>query len=151
MNCLKNSGGGGYHFVGEEVDSAWFDRYLSARNNSVRCAIIDEKTDRLVGCVYLLNIDRINLSAEFHIMIGNVSDRGKGAGTFAINKMIHHAFYDLNLRRLTLEVLEKNINAIGLYTKVGFIQEGMKREAVYKNGAYHNEIIMGLLRKTYKG
>lgn len=149
MNCLKNSGGG-YHFVGEEVDFAWFDQYLSTRNNSVRCAIIDEEMDKLVGCVYLLNIDRINLSAEFHIMIGNVADRGKGAGTYAINKMIHHAFDDLNLRRLTLEVLENNIDAIRLYTKVGFIQEGIKCEAVYKNGAYYNEIIMGLLRKDYK-
>lgn len=142
-------GSGGYHYVGEEVDEAWFDRYLNLRERAVRCAIVEDETDRLMGCTYLLNIDRTNMCAEFHIMIGNADDRGKGAGTFAIEKMLHHAFMDLNLHRLTLDVLEDNVAAIKLYTHAGFVKEGVKREAVYKNGSYHNEIFMSLLHDEY--
>lgn len=141
--------GGGFHYVNEEVDMEWFEKYLQTRDSSIRCVILNEETKHVIGCTYLLNINWVNRNAEFHIMIGDTDARKKGAGTFAMKKMIHHAFYDLNLHRLTLEVLEKNTAAIHLYTKEGFIREGMKREVVYKNGQYLNCVIMGLLREEY--
>ena len=144
-NCQKILGGG-TRFVNSEVDNAWYERYLNARGNSVRCAIADEN-DVILGCVYLLNIDSINLCADLHIMIGNEEYRGKGIGTFAVSSMVNHAFFNLNLRRLQLEVLDYNTVAQRLYAKVGFIEEGRKRKAVFKNGHYVDE--MGLLRDDY--
>lgn len=82
---------GGYRFINYEVDEAWFNRYLQSRSNSVRCAIIDDN-DQIVGCVYLLNIDNINLCADVHIMIGDKDNRGKGIGTFALHSIVNHAF-----------------------------------------------------------
>ncbi len=114
----------------------------------MRCAIVDEN-DVIVGCVNLLNIDNINLCAELHIMIGSESDRGKGIGTFAVSTIIDHAFFNLNLRRLQLEVLEYNQVAQKLYKKIGFVEEGKKRKAVFKDGEYVDELIMGLLRDEY--
>lgn len=139
---------GGTRFVNSEVDNAWYDNYLSSRSNSVRCAIVDEN-DVIVGCVYLLNIDYINLCADLHIMIGNEDNRGKGIGTFAVTSIVNHAFYNLNLRRLQLEVLEYNQVAQKLYAKIGFVEEGRKRKAVFKDGQYVDELIMGLLRDDY--
>ena len=146
---LSKKLGGGYRFVSSSIDNAWYDRYLNSRENSVRCAIVDDN-DSILGCVYLLNIDNINLSADLHIMIGKEEYRGKGVGTFAIRTMISHAFFNLNLRRIQLGVLENNIIAINLYKKVGFIEEGRKRKAIYKNGRYIDELVMGLLREEYK-
>lgn len=145
---LSKKLGGVYRFVNSDVDNAWYDRYLDSRNNSVRCSIVDEN-DIIVGCVYLLNIDTINRSGELHIMIGNKVNRGKGIGTFAVSSIIDHAFQDLNLRRLQLEVLESNEIAQKLYRKMGFVEEGRKRKAVFKDGQYVDEIIMGLLRDDY--
>lgn len=82
-------------------------------------------------------------------MIGNEEYRGKGIGTFAVSSMAYHAFFNLNLRRLQLEVLDYNTVAQRLYAKVGLIEEGRKRKAVFKNGHYVDEIIMGLLRDGY--
>lgn len=104
---------GGYRFIGEEVDCAWFDCYLQSRNNSVRLTVVDEN-DVIVGCVYLLNIDNINLSADLHIMIGEKENRGKGIGSYAVKALVEHAFYNLNLRRIQLEVLEYNTAARAL-------------------------------------
>ena len=141
--------GGGYRYVCSEIENAWYDRYLSARNNSVRCAIVDEN-DVIVGVVYLLNIDDINRCADLHIMIGNEDNRGKGVGFFAVSSIINHAFYNLNLKRLQLEVLEYNEHAQALYKKAGFVLEGRKRKAVFKDGQYVDELIMGLLRDEYQ-
>lgn len=99
--------------------------------------------------MYLLNIDSISLSADLHIMIGKTENQGKGIGTFAVKALIEHAFYDLNLRRLQLEVLKYNTIALNLYKKIGFVEEGIKRKAVYKNGEYVDELIMALLKEDY--
>lgn len=83
-------------------------------------------------------------------MIGEKEYRGKGVGTFAITSMVNHAFYNLNLRRIQLEVLDSNEVAKNLYKKIGFVEEGRKRKAVYKTGKYVDEIVMGLLREEYQ-
>ena len=83
-------------------------------------------------------------------MIGEKDCRGKGVGTFAIASMVNHAFSNLNLRRIQLEVLDSNEVAKNLYKKIGFVEEGRKRKAVYKNGKYVDEIVMGLLREEYQ-
>ena len=80
-------------------------------------------------------------------MIGDTENRGKGIGTFAVNEMIKHAFYNLNLRRIELGVLENNLPAIRLSEKTGFVREGVKRESNYKNGKYVSMIIMAILRE----
>lgn len=100
--------------------------------------------------MYLLDIDFINLSADLHIMIGKEECRGKGIGTFAVTSMINHAFLHLNLRRIQLEVLEYNSIAMSLYKKVGFVEEGRRRKAVYKDGKYVDMVVMGLLRDEYE-
>lgn len=141
--------GAPYRYINEDVDQRWYDKYLSARSNSVRCAIIDER-DEILGLISLLNIEAVNRSGSLHIMIGNSENRGRGVGTFAVNAMINHAFNNLNLRRIELGVLENNLPAIRLYEKCGFVREGLKRQSNYKNGKYMSLIIMGLLREEWK-
>lgn len=57
---------------------------------------------------------------------------------------------EYKLNKISLEVLSTNLIAIGLYKKIGFIQEGIKREDVSKNGIYVDSIIMSILRKEYE-
>ena len=71
-------------------------------------------------------------------------------GTFAVTAMLKHAFFNLNLRRVELGVLENNAAARHLYEKVGFVQEGVKREANYKNGKYVNMIMMSILKEEFE-
>lgn len=143
--------GAPYRFINEDVDSDWYDKYIHARSNSVRCVIVDTEKDEVLGLISLLNINYINRCADLHIMIGGKENRGKGIGTFAVNAMIEHAFLDVNLRRIELSVLENNAPAIRLYEKCGFVREGLKRESNYKNGKYESMIIMSLLRKERYG
>ena len=141
ISCL----GAPYRYINPEVDDQWYNSYMHSRNNTVRCVIVGEN-DEALGLVSLTGIDSVNRSASLHIMIGPSQCRGKGAGTFALRTMIDHAFFNLNLRRIELNVLETNTVALHLYEKLGFVREGKKREAVYKNGAYVDMIVMGLLR-----
>lgn len=49
------------------------------------------------------------------------------------------------LTRIELTVREKNVNAISLYKKFGFIEEGFHKKAVLIDAKYENHISMALL------
>lgn len=140
--------GANHLFITKEIDDKWFDDYLTKRKENVRCAILED--DRMVGVVYLTSIDRINRSAEYHIMIGADMDRGKGYGYQGSLLILKHAFEDLNLNRVQLTVLENNEPAVKMYEKLGFKKEGLLRETVFKKGEYKNQLIMSMLFEEYK-
>lgn len=146
ISCL----GAPFRYINLEVDFKWFENYMSNRNNCIRCAIVDEDyVEDILGLVSLTGIDYIHRCAALHIMIGNESCRGKGIGTFAVNAMLEHGFLNMNLHRIELGVLKNNKVAIGLYEKCGFVKEGAKRKAVYKNGSYQDLIMMAILDTDY--
>lgn len=144
---LINNLGAPFRYINCEVDFKWYDYYLENRNKNVRCAIIDQ-SNRIIGLVSLTDIEYINFTANFHIMISE-NYRGSGGGRFATFEILKHAFLDLNLRRIELAVLESNNRAMRLYEKAGFKKEGVKRQAVYKNGSYVDLVLMAILKDEF--
>lgn len=142
--------GAPFRFINEEIDESWFDEYLKNREKCVRCAITKKGNDNIIGLVSLVSIDFLNQSAEFHIMIGNKENQGKGIGSYAVQAMLQHAFLNMNLHRVELSVLESNKKAQCLYEKAGFTKEGVKRKAKYKNGKYVDLLLYALLREEWR-
>ncbi len=83
-------------------------------------------------------------------MIGDKNNRGKGIGYFAVTEMINHAFLNLNLHRIELDVLASNIAAQKLYEKCGFVKEGTRRQAVFKQGKYIDMYVYAILREEFQ-
>ena len=100
-----------------EIESQWIDNVLK-RDNERRYAIIVD--DVYVGNIQLLDITEND--AEYHIFIGDTNYWGKGIATIATNLILDVAKNDLHLKKVHLEVNEKNIAARKLYEKVGFIE-----------------------------
>lgn len=75
--------------------------------------------------------------------------RGMGLSYVAYLQFIPFMFESLNLHKISLEVLSTNDRAINLYKKLGFIEEGRKRDEVLKNGEYVDSIIMSILKDEY--
>ena len=141
--------GSPYRYIDQEVDDNWFNNYLASRSNNVRLAICEVESGRIVGAVYLLEIDWTHRCCEFAILIGDKQSQGKGLGEFATRGILTHAFLDLNLHRVHLTVLFTNPRAIHLYKKVGFIEEGCLRQSVFKNGKYVDLVQMAILSSEY--
>jgi RimJ/RimL family protein N-acetyltransferase len=83
------------------------------------------------------------------ITIGDKSYWDRGYGSSAIRAMLEIAFRQMNLHRVFLRVHEDNLRGIRCYEKVGFKQEGTMRESVFKEGAYRDVHLMGILRPEY--
>lgn len=142
--------GAPYRFINPDVDEKWYESYMGNRGSAVRCAVTEDDNDDILGLVSLVNVNYMNQSAEFHIMIGDSGNRGRGIGTFAVMSMLGHAFSNMNLQRVELTVLEDNERAIHLYEKCGFVYEGRKRKAKYKNGNFADLLMYSVLKAEYK-
>jgi RimJ/RimL family protein N-acetyltransferase len=70
--------------------------------------------------------------------------RGQGLGTRLITRTLHAA-RAFGLTRVELTVRQDNANAIALYEKVGFVTEGLQRNAALVDGEYENIVEMAIL------
>ncbi len=132
----------------DEREEEWFEQAVRAvdqYNFSIRTLA----EDVLIGNCGLFNISAKNHSAEFGIVIGEKECWGKGYGTDATRAMLRFAFQELNLNRVGLMVFSFNVRAIRAYEKAGFVQEGCLRQALFREGAYHDEVLMSVLREEW--
>ncbi|MHA1706599.1 MAG: GNAT family N-acetyltransferase, partial [Promethearchaeota archaeon] len=64
--------------------------------------------------------------------------------------LINHIFSNYEFERIELDVFEYNLRAIRCYEKIGFVKEGIKRNAIFKKGKYQNIVMMSILRSEWK-
>ena len=131
-----------------EDEESWFSSLRNDRDARV-FAILTRAEGRLLGNCGLHRIDWTNRDALFGIFIGDKNDRGKGYGTDATRALLRYAFEEAGLRRIELEVFSFNTSAIRLYEKIGFRMEGTRRQALFREGAWHDEHIMAILRDDW--
>lgn len=113
-------------------------------------AVCLTESDALIGHTALFDINAINRTAVFELLIGDKAQWGKGYGTQATRMMVGHGFHTHNLNRITLTVHADNLGGIRAYQKVGFAEEGRLRQAIFKNGGYVDVLTMAVLRDGWK-
>ena len=131
--------------VNREMEELWYNKILTSNFPTTVFGIELINEPELIGLVILKNINMINKESEFAIYIGEDKQKGKGYSTEACKQALSFAFLKLGLNRVFLKVIEKNQIAINLYKKCGFVEEGLLRKSVFKNGVFENEIIMSVL------
>lgn len=106
----------------------------------------DKKKGDYVGVIYLNKVDFKNKNAYLGIY-SNPEKKIKGAGTLLLGMLKNIAFKIAKLHTLKLEVIENNEQAIKFYKKLGFVNEGRLKEYVFKDGEWHDVIVMGIINK----
>jgi RimJ/RimL family protein N-acetyltransferase len=90
-----------------------------------------------------------NASAELSVIVGHPEDRHHGYGAEAIAVLLDYAFGDLGLNRVGLSVFDFNEDAIAAYGKLGFREEGRLRGALRRDDAFHDAILMSVLKQEW--
>jgi len=131
-------------------EERWFEAVLNAidRRESVLLAIETEDSVH-IGNIGLEQINWKDRSAELGIVIGEKSQWGKGYGTDAIRALLGLGFRELNLHRIFLRVDADNARGIRCYEKAGFQLEGTFRDAVFREGIYHDQHVMSVLDSEF--
>ena len=97
------------------------------------------------------DIQRHRFPAHAHrgtLGMGIVPDhRRRGVGLRLIQRTLDEAFAN-DFVRIELSVRADNLNAMRLYEKVGFVVEGVLRDAMLVDNEYHDAIAMALIDRT---
>jgi RimJ/RimL family protein N-acetyltransferase len=129
------------------VERLFEDREYSPTDDSFAIHLRGEEEP--IGVVSLMNISEANASAELSIIVGHPEDRHHGYGAEAIALLLDYAFGDLGLNRVGLSVFEFNEDAIAAYSKLGFREEGRLRRALRRDDAFHDAILMSVLKDEW--
>lgn len=108
-----------------EKTRCWFE---TIRNKTDRYDAVIEADGISIGIIGLLNIDKVNLKAEYYITLGESSYKRKGISYIASQQLLKYAFEELGVNKVYLNVDADNIAACNLYEKIGFKCEGFFKE-----------------------
>lgn len=133
-----------------EDTRSFVEHVILNSNGSKSFMVVDHDTRRTIGITSLINMDYKNRNSECIIDIGEKEFWGKGYGKEALKLLLDYAFLELNLHRVSLRVFSFNVKAIKLYDKIGFKPEGISRQALFREGTWHDIIHMGLLQEEYR-
>lgn len=124
--------------------------YASFRNTKEEIRyIIEVEKEGVVGFCGLKDIDYKNGVATGAGIRVKKDIQSKGVATDAYMTLFKYAFSELRLHRINTSALEDNIPSLHMMEKLGCKREGLKREAIFKSGKYHNVVTLGILEPDY--
>jgi len=109
-----------------------------------RFMIEHTQTQELIGCIDLFDFEPHHNRAGIGIIIDEKHQK-KGYASTALDILIHYSFEHLKLHQLYCNILSSNTRSIFLFKKKQFSIIGVKKDWVYFDGKYHDEILMQLL------
>lgn len=127
------------------------DRWCATRADHadrLDLAVIERQTGAWAGEVVINDWDPNNRSCSFRISLGPAG-RDRGLGTEATRLIVDYVFDQIDdppVNRLSLEVFDFNARGIAVYEKIGFRREGVLRQGLRWDGAFHDAIVMSILR-----
>lgn len=133
--------------VSQYAQEKWLDsNYNDNRNFRF---VIETKEDGPVGIATLTDLDWKNRRATHGIKLSSKERRTKGIGTDTVMAIMKYAFDELGLHRLDGAWFDNNEASKRLYKKCGWVEEGIRREYIYKNGAFRDLTVVGILASDY--
>jgi diamine N-acetyltransferase len=78
-----------------------------------------------------------------------VAPKGRQVGRQALSLVLDHAFGTLGAHRVWLDVKVHNRRARRAYAAVGFVDEGVLREALLTDGTYESLAVMSILEHEW--
>jgi len=134
--------------ISELQQEKWFSS-ISLSNTSKRYTVRLRENNNLVGIFRLDRIDHLNKSLYVGAdVVHNM--RRKGYGQEMYSYFFEYLFNNHGFNRLGLETLSSNFPAISMYKKLGFQEEGKQKKAIFRNGQFHDLLMMGILLENWK-
>lgn len=136
-----------YRELNEENQNHWFERIVMNDPNTRMFAIIDLKTEELLGACGICYIDWINRCADFSIYIGkNHLYIDKVYAIDAAKLMIQYGFEELNLHRFWSEIYDFDEVKKMMFEELGFEHEAVHKETHWTEGRWVDSWYYRLIR-----
>jgi RimJ/RimL family protein N-acetyltransferase len=125
---------------------AWFQ---SLPNSTDIVFTVETVDGSIIGMIGLEKINLIDGTAFTWQIIGDKKMRGRGFGTEAKTLILDYAFNTLRLEKILAEVIAFNSSSLRYNEKSGFREEGRLRSQIFREGARHDLVLLGILKDEF--
>lgn len=132
----------------EPIAAMFRDWSTSEGGGDVGFSVVDRASGTLVGHVTLFGARLPTRAGRLAVMIGS-EFVGKGYGTDAVRVLTDYGFREMGLNRIELTVHAFNDRARAVYARVGYRVEGVRRDATFHDGHFHDEVLMAVLAREW--
>ena len=105
---------------------------------------------QFIGRCGFVQIDRKNRHGEIAIHLGDPARRGRGLGSDAIRVLCRLGFQELGLHRIWARCFSYNPACARSLEKCGFRPEGTFREALFRDGQWHDIHTWAILEEEWR-
>ena len=108
----------------------------------------DDASGKMAGFAILRGLASPHGSIRLQRIV--VADAGAGIGRSMLAGILEYVFRERKAHRLWLDVFEINTRAQHVYESLGFRREGVLREAIFRDGEYHTQVLMSMLDREFE-
>lgn len=130
--------------ISDYAQKRWYERINT--DPTIRMFIIQSQEDvpNLIGVCGLTDIDLIHRRAEFSLYIAP-EFQGRAFSKPALRTIVDYGFKELNLIKIWGETFSDN-KAYDMFLKMGFTEEGRRKDHYFKDGKYCDAILVAMFR-----
>jgi RimJ/RimL family protein N-acetyltransferase len=140
------------HFVDQTFSDAekWFSKVGSGEDERLPRSFVIEVDESgkwvPVGTAEFYNERPSHHTAEFGFMIGDKKWWGKGIGTETAKRIVKYGLEQLEYKRIGAVSAAYNVRSLNALQKAGFQIEGLRKSYVLRDGEYHDQTMMSIIR-----
>lgn len=109
--------------------------------------LVIEEEGAMVGTV---TWERVNRRSRIVAVAGLAllpAARGRGIATAAMRALVEQLIRERGFHRVQLEVYAFNDRALAFFARVGFVREGVRRKAYWRDGRWVDGVLFGLVEE----
>ncbi|MCD5322342.1 MULTISPECIES: GNAT family N-acetyltransferase [Pontibacillus] len=109
-------------------------------------AMIEKDSGKMIGTIDYVSWRESHRNGEIGYALS--SDYwGKGYTTEAAKRVVQFGFEEMNLHKVTAQVLVENLQSQRVLQKIGMKLEGVLQEHMYMKGAFRDMALYGIVKK----
>jgi RimJ/RimL family protein N-acetyltransferase len=129
-------------------EAEWLQRAVNPPHTERHFAIERRDNRTHIGNTSVHDIDWVSRTAELDLFLGEPSAWNRGFGRDAIRAVMRFAFDEMNLQKLRISVFDYNERAKHVLISSGFVQEGKLAREFYREGQFHDIVILAAFRES---
>lgn len=130
------------YILKQYLENAHLDIY---ETKQLRLIIEKKETKQNIGMIDLFDFNPQHKRAGIGILI-EPKFQNKGFASEALEMLIKYCFSFLQLHQLYANITTDNKNSIQLFTKHNFVEVGIKKDWIFSQGKFKDEILYQLLK-----
>ncbi len=126
----------------------WYDKLVERKIKDKFAFVIENLDGEFVGTANINDVDERNGTFSFAIRVYAEHQRN-GYAKDAFSLLLKYGFAECRFIKANSVTVDLNKGSIKMHEALGFIIEGRRRNNIFTNGEYHDEVLFGMTKEEF--